>query len=73
MIAGVAQSVAYSVGGVLFSLLAIRPNVRGFKPGRGDLFLRAIQIRSTPSFGAEVNPEAPCRKILQRVKSHLQA
>jgi hypothetical protein len=24
----------------------------------------AIKIRSTPSFGWEVNPEVPCRKIL---------
>jgi hypothetical protein len=30
---------------------------RGFKPGRGDGFLRAIKIRSTSSFGWEVKPE----------------
>jgi hypothetical protein len=28
----------------------------------------AIKIRSTPSFGGEVMPEAPCPKILRRVK-----
>jgi hypothetical protein len=52
------------------SVLAIRSRVRRFKPGRGDGILRAIKIRSTP-FGGEVKPEAPCRKILQRVKNDL--
>jgi hypothetical protein len=32
-------------------------------------FLRAIKIRSTPSFRGEVKPFAPCRKILQHVKN----
>jgi hypothetical protein len=27
-----------------------------------------IEIRSTPSFGGEVKPEAACRKILRQVK-----
>jgi hypothetical protein len=35
----------------------------GFEPGQGDGFLRAIKIRSMPSFGWEVKPEVPCRKI----------
>jgi hypothetical protein len=38
---------------------------RGFKPGRGDEFLMAIKIRSTTSFGWEVKPEVPRRKILR--------
>jgi hypothetical protein len=50
------------------SVLAIGPKVRGFKPGQGDGFLRAIKIRSTPSLGWEVNPEVPCLKILRHVK-----
>jgi hypothetical protein len=37
-----------------------------------DGFLRVINIRSTPSFGGEVKPEASYCKILQHVKSHLQ-
>jgi hypothetical protein len=53
-------------------LLAIRLKVRGFKPGRGDGFLRAIQLYSTPFFGGEVKPEAPRRKILWHVKNYLQ-
>jgi hypothetical protein len=32
-------------------MLAIGHKVPGFKPGRGDGFLRAIKIRSTPSLG----------------------
>jgi hypothetical protein len=45
--------------------LAIRPKFHEFRPGRRDGFLRAIKIRSTPSFGEEVKPETPCRKILR--------
>jgi hypothetical protein len=40
----------------MVSMLAIGPKVHGFKP---DGFLRAI-IRSTPSFGGEIKPLAPC-------------
>jgi hypothetical protein len=45
--------------------------VSGFKPGLGDVFLMAIKIRSTSSFGREVKPSASCRKILQHVKELL--
>jgi hypothetical protein len=38
------------------------------KPNRGDGFLRAIKICSTPSFRGEVKPSAPCCKILQYIK-----
>jgi hypothetical protein len=34
-------------------------------------FLRSIEIRSIPSFGWEVKPEVPCRKILWYVKRTL--
>jgi hypothetical protein len=49
-------------------VLAFGTKVREFKQGRGDGFLRAAKICSTPSFGGEVKPEAPCHKILQHVK-----
>jgi hypothetical protein len=52
-------------------VLAIRPKVRGFKPGRGDGYLRPIKIRSTHYFGGEVKPEVPCCKISQHVKKSL--
>jgi hypothetical protein len=44
------------------------PKVRGSNPGRGDGFLRAINISNTPYFGEKVKPEAPCLKILLHVK-----
>jgi hypothetical protein len=53
--------------GALVSVLAIGPKVRAFEPGRGDGFLKAIKIRSTPSFGGDVKLEAPCRNILWHV------
>jgi hypothetical protein len=42
--------------------------VLGLKPGRGDVFLRAIKIRCTPSFAGEVKPKASCGKILRHVE-----
>jgi hypothetical protein len=51
------------LGGVKVNVTATGPKGRGFKPGRGDEYLRAIKFRSTPSFGWEVKPEVPCRKI----------
>jgi hypothetical protein len=40
----------YRLGGVVVSVLATRPKGGGFEPGQGDGFLRAIKIRSIPSF-----------------------
>jgi hypothetical protein len=59
------------LGDVMVSVLATGPKVRGLKPGRGDEFSRAIKIRTT-SFGEEVKPTAPCRKILRHVKKSLR-
>jgi hypothetical protein len=56
------------LGAVVISVLATGAKVRGFKSGGGDGFIRAIKIRSTRSFGCEVKPKAPCRKILRHVK-----
>jgi hypothetical protein len=50
------------------SVLATGPKDRGFKLGQGNGFLRVIKIRSTPSFGCDVKPEASCHKILWHVK-----
>jgi hypothetical protein len=48
-------------------VLAIGSMVSGFKPGRGDRFLRAIKIRRTPSLEEKVKPSAPTRnKQLKR-------
>jgi hypothetical protein len=61
------------LGGVVVSVLATGTKSRGFKPDRGDGFLRAIKIHSTPSFGWEVKPEIPCRNILWHVKDLLRS
>jgi hypothetical protein len=59
------------LGGVVVSVLVMRPKGRGFRPDRGDGFLRAVKTRSTVSFGWEVKTEVPCRKILRHVKDPL--
>jgi hypothetical protein len=56
---------------VVVTVLATGHKGRGFEAGRGDGFLRAIKFRSTPSFGREVKPEVPYRKILRHVKNQL--
>jgi hypothetical protein len=48
--------VHYMNAGVVVNVLAIGSKVRGFKPGRGDGFLRAIKISRTPSIGWEAKP-----------------
>jgi hypothetical protein len=45
------------LGGVVANVLATGTKVCVFEPGQGDGFLRAIKIRSPPSFGWEVNLE----------------
>jgi hypothetical protein len=37
----------------VFSVLATGPKGRGFKPGRGDGYLRVIKIRSTLQMGSK--------------------
>jgi hypothetical protein len=59
-------------GGVAVSEVATGYKGRGFKPGRGGGFLRAIKICNTPSFGWEVKPEVPC-KILRHVNELLKS
>jgi hypothetical protein len=60
------------LGVVVVSVLVTGPKDRGFKPGRGDGFVRAIKICSTPSFGWEVKPEIPRRNSLRHVKDLLR-
>jgi hypothetical protein len=55
------------LGAVVVSVLATGPKGRGFRPGRGDGFLRAIKIRSTPFFGWEVKPEVLCRNGMLKI------
>jgi hypothetical protein len=59
------------LGGRVVSVLATGLKCRGFKPGRSDGYLRAIKIRSTPSFVQEIKPQALYRKILMHIKNPL--
>jgi hypothetical protein len=52
----------------MVKVLAIGSKVRGFKLAQFDGLLRAIKIRSTPSFSGEVRPAASCHYILWHVK-----
>jgi hypothetical protein len=58
----------WSPCGVMVSMLAVGPKVRGLKPDGGDGFLRAIKIHSTTSFRGEVKLSALCYKILLHSK-----
>jgi hypothetical protein len=48
------------------NVLAIRPNVLGFKPCRGRCILKG----STPSFGGEIKLWTPCLTVLRHVKEY---
>jgi len=50
-------------GGLEVSVLAFGTRVRGFKPGRSRGIFRAKKFLNAPSFGGEVKPSVPCRKI----------
>jgi hypothetical protein len=56
------------LGIVMVSVLSLDPRFAGSNPAVGDGILGAITICSTPSFGGEVKPSAPCREILRHVK-----
>jgi hypothetical protein len=55
-------------GGQWLACLSLHPRFAGSKPAEDDEFLMAIKIRITTSFGGEVKPSTPCRKILRHVK-----
>jgi hypothetical protein len=46
-------------GGVIDSVLATGPKCCGFDSGQGDGFLKAMKIRSTPSFRMESKAGGP--------------
>jgi hypothetical protein len=53
------------LGGLVVIVLATGPKFAGSNPAEGNVFLK---IRSTTSFGREVNPSVSSRKILRHVK-----
>jgi hypothetical protein len=50
---------------VWLSCLTLDPMFASSTLAEGDRFLMAMKILSTSSFGAEVKPSVPCRKILR--------
>jgi hypothetical protein len=64
--------IVYSrLGCTLTSVLVIGPNVREFKPGRVDVFLRAIRSAARFPSGGEVELSVPRYKVLRYVKKSL--
>jgi hypothetical protein len=61
-----------AVNGLVVMVLAIEPKSRRFTPDPGRWFLSVIRIRSTTSFGGQVKPSVPHRKILQHVKKRYE-
>jgi hypothetical protein len=49
--------------GLVVIVLAIGPKFTGSNLAEGDGFLRAIKIRSSPSFEVKAKLVAPCRKV----------
>ena len=45
------------------NVLAFSTQVRGFKPGRSRRNFKGEKILSKPSFGGEVKPSVPCRRL----------
>jgi hypothetical protein len=60
------------LGGVMVTVLATLPKVRGFKPDWGRWIFKGEIIRSKTSFRGEVKPPEPCFKILRHVKDPLR-
>jgi hypothetical protein len=53
------KSRAIALSGLVVIVLAIGPEVRGFKPGKRRWILWAITIHSTTSFEGKVNMSGP--------------
>ena len=52
-------------------MLAFGTQVRGFKPGRSRRIFKGEKILSTPSFGGELKPSVPCRRIAACKRSRI--
>jgi hypothetical protein len=73
VMSAVSFSAFVSLGGLVVSVLAIQPKVRGFKPCRERWTFNGDKNPKHYLFGGEVKPSAPCRKILRHVKETLRA
>jgi hypothetical protein len=61
------MSVAH--GGLVVACFATVPKIRGFKPVRGQWIFKDDKVRSTASFGEEIMPSVPRRKIYGMIKN----
>jgi hypothetical protein len=52
-----------ALGGLVIACLPLDPRFAGSKPAGDDGFLSVIKIRSTSSFGGEVQSSVPCRHV----------
>jgi hypothetical protein len=52
------------LGGLVVSMLASGTQDHGFAPSRSRRIFSGEKILSTPSFGREVKPLAPCRRFV---------
>jgi hypothetical protein len=57
------------LSGIMVSMLAIGPKVRGLEPVRGWGIFKGDNSPNRASFGEEVKPSDPCRKIFRHVKN----
>jgi hypothetical protein len=57
----------------MFNVLLLDARFAVSYPAEGDGFLKAIKIRSAPSFGWEVKPEVPCLKRVYGTLKSLQS
>jgi hypothetical protein len=65
-------TLACRLGGIVVSVLATGPKDRGFIPGRGGGFLRAIKIGSTPPFGCDSRAGVPVLQV-HSIKIHFSS
>jgi hypothetical protein len=51
-----------------YSKVNLNLSFAGSNPAEGDGFLNSVKFRSSLSFGGEVKPSVPCRKVLRLAK-----
>jgi hypothetical protein len=58
-----------TIGGLVVAFLPLGPRIPGSNPTEDDAFIRAVEIRTTTSFGRELNLSVSCRKICCMLKN----
>jgi hypothetical protein len=57
-----------ALGGLVVTMVSTGPRFACPNPDEDDGILRAIKVRIMTSFGGEIQPSVPCRKILRHAK-----